>query len=96
MTKDFSEGFVSLDIDTEREGVRERERERVDNDDTRGKLKITQWSRKAIYKLDLKVYIELISDWLTLDHSRMEISIICKPKIIQNEYFIFSKVEKSP
>ena len=60
MTKDFSEGFVSLDIDTEREGVRERER--VDNDDTRGKLKMTQWSRKAIYKLDLKVYIELISD----------------------------------
>ena len=56
MTKDFSEGFVRLDIDTERG------RERVDNDDTRGKLKITQWSRKAIYKLDLKVYTELVSD----------------------------------
>ena len=74
MTKDFSEGFVSLDIDTERE------RERVDNDDTRGKLKITQWSRKAIYKLDLKVYTELVSDWVTLDDSgsRMENLFVTK------------------
>ena len=55
MTKDFSEGFVSPDIDTKREWTIVILGE---------SLKLLNRAEIAIYKLDLKVYIELIF-WLS-------------------------------